>query len=133
MSAANKAALITAPVGGQNTYAFAGDDFATTDYVIVPISWQTNILTVRAIGAATWYLTFGGADLTGVAATAKSTIAAHEVSPNQGSVAIVPGEAAQSIDLEPLAEKHKRRMALYCPSGASTDLLEVTRSSGPVS
>lgn len=133
MSKANHVAAVTAPVASKNQYVFAGDDYSTSTYVLVPNSWKTNTLSVRVVGGtAPWYLVFGDASLATVAAPAKSTVASNVPSPASGSY-LIPGDGSiVPVDLENVSDRLKERCALFCPSGASTDLLEVHVSSGSV-
>lgn len=129
MAAANSVAIVDPAVGGKNTWAFAGDDFSTTSWILVPDAWKRSCLTIVNEGSVTWYVKFGDNALTAVAAPVKSVITSNEAAVADNGDRVKADEQLE-INLELISEKDKKRVAFLAVSGTSADILTIKRSSG---
>lgn len=127
----SRAAAVSPPVVGNNTWGIDASDVSTAVWVAVPDSWKNATVTFRADGEA-FYIVFGDSSLTTVSATAKSTIASNAFSA-QGSVPIVIEDGEElSFDFIKADRNTVERMAVIAATGTAANLLRIWRSSGPV-
>lgn len=117
------------PVAGQNTWGLDADDVNPATWITVPEAWKNAELEFHADGE-TFAFTFGGAGLTTVARTAKSTITANAIGA-QGSVGYVLSAGQRvRVKLWRVHPDFKVRLAVFALTGTPGNMLRVTSISG---
>ena len=131
MGYVSKAAAVTPPVEGENTWRLDAADVSPTTWVAVPDSWKGAIMRFSAEGEDI-YFAFGDVTFTGVVPSAKSTIAANAISA-QGSVCWhLEANTSVDIDLSLVDATFVERLGVLASTGTLNNGLRITRTSGYV-
>jgi len=131
MGYVSKAAAVTPPVVGANTWRLDAADVTPTTFVTVPDAWKDSIMRFEAEGED-MYFALGDASLAGVVPANKSTIAANVITV-QGDVCWhLEQNTFVDIDLSLVDETLKARLAVLGASGVANNGLRITRTSGYV-
>lgn len=132
MSNANKAAAVTPPVLGENTWGIDASDVSSSLAIEMPSSWHNAIITLEADGED-FYVALADDTSDSVAASSASTITSNAFSA-QGTAAVKvsDGGSPKDWDLTQVDTRKHKYLVVIGASGTSGNILRITRSSGQV-